>query len=113
MTKRLSPEEVLVEISKLLNNSTGDIIEDYLTIFQFLKVFGSGFTDKFELLEITREEFNESLEPIPIEIREFVFKTIEFVNERHDELGKIISKLDSEKKVKCVVIQESDSNMLH
>jgi len=105
MTKPLSQEEVLVGISKLLNNSSGSIIEDYLTVFQFLKVFGSGFTDKFDMLEITREEFNESLEPVPIEIREFVFKTIEVVNERYEEFGNIISKLYGEGKVKSIVIQ--------
>lgn len=113
MSKKLSQQELSSKIFQLLAESDGHIIEDYLTIFQLLKIFGNGFTTNLDDMDISQEEFDQLIKCIPDEIRNFVFKTIEIIDERHEELGKILSKLHNEDKVKCVVIDESNIDTLH
>ena len=115
MTNQLNQKEVFDEFLETLSKSKGSSLQDYLTIFQFLKGFGNGFADPINCMGLTKEElnqFNKSLEDIPKELKDFVYKTIEIIDERYEELGE----LSSSGEIKCVTVcvtEKETSKTIH
>jgi hypothetical protein len=99
---KMRKENLMKNLTELLLNSEDHLVDDYLVVFQFFDLLGTGIVIPSEIDEdnpYCKEELKELMDDIPDKVVEFICDMVQIIRDKAKELDIIMDELEGNEKI--------------